>query len=215
MAEYKIYCATHKPSNTKYIGLTKVPLLKRIGQHFSLTAYKRGAFQKFIHTTQYEDWTWEVLFTLEDSKKAHQLETDVIKDYLARGENLMNVKSNSQTYENFESSQLDPFRYKKGSEPWNKGKSNVYSEETIQKMRIGKLRNPTRTPPSAETIAKIKSTQGKAIECIETGEKFQSIGEAALHFNVARSGIRKVLNGQAGYVAGLTFKFTTKEVPLG
>jgi hypothetical protein len=32
---------------------------------------------------------------------------------------------------------------KSGSEPWNKGKKNIYSQETIQKMSVAKIRKPS------------------------------------------------------------------------
>lgn len=209
MTEYKIYCATHNPTETRYVGLTKVPLLKRIGQHLALTEYKRGPFQSFLHTTSYGEWTWDVLFTVKDANQAYKLEAETIRDYQAVYGKLLNVLSVDKTKQD-PTKWLQDHQFKSGKVPWNKGKTGVYSEETILKMRIGKLRNPTRIPPSPETILRIKMSQGKPVMCLETGVVYLSVGEAAVAFKTARGSIRKVCSGQAKSAAGHTFKFIDK-----
>lgn len=49
--------------------------------------------------------------------------------------------------------------------------------------------------------------RGKKIICVNTGEKFNSITEAAKKHNVFRENIRKVLSGKYKTTGGLTFKY--------
>ena len=50
--------------------------------------------------------------------------------------------------------------------------------------------------------------RGKLIECISTGERFDSITAAAKHYGVFRENIRKVLAGKYKTTGGLSFKYS-------
>jgi len=71
-------------------------------------------------------------------------------------------------------------------EPWNKGKKGVYSSETKEKMRIAKLKNPTKfwtgKLRSEETKKKISiSNTGRMVESHNPSWKGDKVGYHALH----------------------------------
>lgn len=73
----------------------------------------------------------------------------------------------------------------KGSEPWNKGKKNIYSEETLRKMsdaRIGK-ESPTKG-----------ISNPKAAENGKTGAKKQSLNATGRKMHIDSSGKRYWVN---------------------
>lgn len=72
----------------------------------------------------------------------------------------------------------------KGKEPWNKGKTNVYSEEYK---------------------AKIGESHKKKVYCLETDKTYNSIKEASKELNISRSSISNHLHGRSKSCGGYHF----------
>lgn len=69
----------------------------------------------------------------------------------------------------------------------------------------------------AETNTKPKTTtiiEPKAVQCIETGQVFNSIAEAGRTLQIDASSIGKVCRGKLAKVKGLTFKYYNKETHI-
>jgi predicted GIY-YIG superfamily endonuclease len=209
---YKIYQAKHVPTGKMYIGVTKAPLLKRIGQHLGLTEYKQGKFQQFLHTTQYSEWEWSVIMELSDRRQAYKTEADLIKDAKATGHDLLNSdETGPKSFVGKKLEWLAEHQFKKGQTAWNAGKTGV-SDETREKMRVARLRSPTRYIPTEADASRTREAQGKKIICIETGVEYPSIGFAAQELGLHRSSIRNVLQGKQTYAGGFTFRYVEQKV---
>lgn len=119
----------------------------------------------------------------------------------------------------------------KGREPWNKSRTNVYSEESIQKMRDKKLgvklseqhcKNISNAKigheVSEETKQKISHSQSgerckrnKAVYCIELDTIFYSCKYAAEQLNINGSNIVQVCKGKRKSVSGFHFRYVEYE----
>ena len=86
---------------------------------------------------------------------------------------------------------------KKGSISWNKGKTGVYSEETLKNMSEAK---------KGKMVGR-KNHKSIPILCIETGEIFESINLASKKFNCSESNIRRVLKGKQNKCANMHWKY--------
>lgn len=98
----------------------------------------------------------------------------------------------------------------KGKTPWNKGKTGIYSEETLQKMKEIKKDKKL----SKEHKSKIKYTTqnkeystSKKVLCIETNTVFKSIKEAERITNVSSVNIPKCCNGIRKTAGGYHWKW--------
>jgi hypothetical protein len=90
---------------------------------------------------------------------------------------------------------------------WSRGKKGVFSDETLDKMRLAKLGKPRGTP-SDDVKSKMQTSQKNRvrIECIQTNQIFESITDCAKTLQLNRPDIRRVLNGERNHAHGFTFR---------
>lgn len=96
----------------------------------------------------------------------------------------------------------------------DKSRGRVVSQETRLKLSegrkgrfVGKNHPLFGVKKSAESIEKTAAPQRKMVICVETGEIFNSISEAALKVNSSTSPISKVCNGKQKTCKGFTWKY--------
>lgn len=105
-----------------------------------------------------------------------------------------------------------------GRIPWNKGKTGVYSEETLEKMRIAGTGRPScrkgqhlseehRKKISEANKGSTKSIHPKACKCLEDNIKYTSIKDASINYNINASSISAVCNGRRKSAGGLHFEY--------
>lgn len=200
---FTVYCATHIPTGLRYVGCTGQDLWYRIAQHINQPIDKRCKFQKFLHTTNPSDWKWEVLFTLPHEKEAFALELHYIKMWDLCQE--LNSSGGPIGWKHEK-------QFKKGHEPWNKGKEEVYSEDTLDKMRWSAIKrgNPYERTSEYKERAAAAQKGSRPIKCNETGEIFNSISAAARACNTTPGDIRRVLKGERSKTKGFTFSLVNK-----
>jgi len=92
---------------------------------------------------------------------------------------------------------------KKEYETWNKGKTGIYSEETLKKMSESKLHRSF----SAETREKISKAHGGKSIIDSNGVVYPTIAEAARRLKLQESNINAVIKGRARQTGGYTFKY--------
>lgn len=187
--------------------------MARIGQHLHLAPYKREKFQTFLHGTEYNDWTWNVVYSCEDRQLAYDTEAQMIRDATSLGP-VLNVVGN---HKNTKITWLSDHQYTKNTKPWNAGKTGVYKPESLEKMRVAKLRKSSvkEVYTSDDRQRARDSQQCKAVMCVETGVVYQSISVAAQAIGTCRSGVRNVLKGKLKYTKGYSFVYvdqTTEQV---
>jgi group I intron endonuclease len=199
-----VYRVTNNITGKFYIGSTKTTLLRRAGQHWSdaTSGNKRGRFQEALIQSSPNDWSWEILFEVEDLSLLRKYERDTIKLLDACGENGLNMKQGGNL-SNIEGL----MQWKKSNPiPHNKGKYNCLSDLSRERMRAAKLGKPG-PKVSEETKLKMRAAhQCKRVKCIETGKEYDSLNLAATEFGVPRQWIRRSCNS-GGHVYGFTFCF--------
>ena len=99
---------------------------------------------------------------------------------------------------------------RKGCEPWNKNKQNVYSKETLIKLRNSKIGIPC----SEEIKQKLRETAknktfktAKLVICVESNIVYKSINEASRQTNIDRKNITKCCNKQRKTAGGYHWEF--------
>lgn len=113
---------------------------------------------------------------------------------------------------------------KKGQVTWNKGKINVYSKDTIEKMRIARIgkshivSDETKQKISRankgrrHTVEEIEKMRGirkdkKCIICVETDIIYKSIREAEHILNINHSSILRCCQGKQHLAGGYHWKY--------
>lgn len=206
---YCIYLITF-PNNKIYVGLTK-DLKKRIASHI----YHRNAKTKrpiYHAMNKYKDsHSVEVLENNLDIEHAEFLEKYYIKNYdstnLNNGYNLspggnagsiMSEDGKKIWKQKMQKHYNNPVYIRKITEHTN-------SKEHREKMNIGfrkfleknptfyKETNKNRFPKLSARIKRAKSMGGKPFICVETGEVFDFLNQAAVRFNVDKRRIHSIL----------------------
>jgi group I intron endonuclease len=202
---YYVYKAIHTTTGKFYIGMTDQGIRIREDQHWTTPIHKKKKFHRFLHATNREDWNWVVLATFENKKDCINCELYYI-NVLKSVEFGLNDSRGTKSPEVKRASALVLEEYRKqhpGS--WHKGRTGVYSEATLERMRLAKLKNPVRAPWTEERKLKASREYGKKIKELGTGLQFDSISKAAKHFNIRRECVRDVVNKRRTHTHGLVF----------
>lgn len=203
-----------------YFGSTQMTLSRRMGCHYR--AAKSNSHYKFataLRNSIPSDWMWDVISCFEEKQQARDLEMELIKkqdhEFLIFGlpdkEVRPRVYNSKPGYGKASEELKAKFRAAKiGHVPWNKGKNNIYSEETKLKMSEAKLGK--KLPKwSEKRMAIMKSKFGQPIKELTTGLEFESHVLAAKHFAIRREMVRDVVNGKRKTTNGLVFTKLIKD----
>lgn len=176
---YTVYKHT-APNGKVYIGITfrKPETRWSNGNGYSRQKHFYAAIKKYC----WENIKHEILFENLSKEDACQKEIELIAQY----------KSN------------DPeFGYNQllGGESGNFGRR--HSEETKKKISEAHKGKPL----SKEHVAKIAEANKKTVICIETGELFNSVKEAAEYAKVNQSHLSNVLCGRSNTAGGYHWEY--------
>jgi hypothetical protein len=209
---FSIYKATHVPAGKVYVGQTRRKLEVRIGQHWG--EYKKlTKFHQFLHTTKMNEWSWETMHVVPTLGEARQSEMYYIKTW-----NLYEYGLNSKTglgapeaveARKDASERMKAYRAA-NPEPWHKGRTGVYSEETINLMRMAKLRKPSIHVYTPEELLQrsLNAKNAKSVTELKSGLVFNSISSAAKHFGLRREAVRDAVKRGRLCRNGLVFVYT-------
>lgn len=206
---FTIYKASHSPSGLFYIGRTSKPLIVRIGQHWADTDRSQVKFHSFLKNSDVDDWTWQVLAEVQSYSESVDAEMYFIEQTDAYEKGL-NSKAGMGSSEELLEKHLPRIKkqgFQKNHATWNKGRKGVYSEKTLELMRLAKEKNPSRQVHTPESRAKKadEATNKKQIMELGTGEVFASINDAVKKTGLRRESIRDVVNGRRNHTSGRIF----------
>lgn len=210
-----IYKWTNKINGKIYIGQTTKSLADRVRMHVNTaSAGSTVPLHNAIRKYGIESFIIEVVEKAVSLEELNRLEIKYILEYnclAPRGYNLKAGGDNHHWHPNSREKARKSAKARmtkdngaqwsqvlakgreslKGKDPWNKGKKAT-SEAILNqsKAHIGQ-------PAWNKT----------ALYCVETGELFSSIKEAAIKLNLQSSKICNVLKGKRKHTGGLTFKY--------
>lgn len=200
--QYKVYKYT-SPSNKVYIGQTCQSIGKRAmwnGKGYKHSTHFYAAIQKY----GFENFQVEILKDNLTLEEANYWEIYYIKLY------------NSTDRE-------------KGYNISLGGNNHIISKEQLEKMsKRMKENNPMKNPEisqkvseklkgrsfSEETIKNMSNRHKKMVQCIETGEIFESRNAAAEAVGVSPSGIGRAINGEQKTSAGYHWRYINEDKEL-
>jgi hypothetical protein len=175
-----------------YVGQTMRSLQDRMQGHYNSN---NTSFGVFLQSTDIADWTWEVLKRVDTAEEAFHWEAYYMFHYEAYLKGFNGITGNLGRLT--EQSKKEMSEKRKGKNPWNKGKTGVYSEETIRMFSISALGRLSKRSEEGENrrLEGIKKL-GRPVKNLETNEIYSSVGETARKLGAAHSTVKRILNGK-------------------
>ena len=205
MKNYIVYKHT-TPSNKIYIGITGISVERRWqkGRNYKNNKYFNNAILKY----GWENIKHEILFTNLSKEEAEAKEIELIKLYKSNnikyGYNIEN--GGNATGKLSDETKAKISKANKGRRVICRRKHTEEEKENISKKLKGRISPMKDKHWTIEQRAKV----GKAIICVETGEKFYSIREATRKTGCDRSNIQRVLKGEYKQTRGYSFIYDEK-----
>ena len=215
---WTVYMHTCKVNNKKYIGITcQVPYYARFNGNGS--GYKTSVrFWNAIQKYGWENFEHTILAENISKEEAHQLEREYIKLYKTEDDNYgYNIKEGGQG-ERLPQSVKDKISKshvgKPGTTTGRKHteeeirkiseaqKSQAFTPEHLANLRqsLAKFRDqPTRYMPTKEQLEKLAERSKIKVRCIETGQIFDSMSDAASWLGVLISNMSRAIKDNRAY----------------
>lgn len=216
-----IYKATNKINGKCYIGQTIKSLRSRRKAHINRTKHGSNLyFCNAIRKYKSNNFKWEILCECESKNEMDEMEFHYIKQYksheLENGYN-MTIGGDKGTFGWIPSKETRKrmSNAKKDFIPWNKGKTNVYSQETKDKwskLRKGKVQSTKLKEFDVRRILDMYYIEKPYIKGVGkvcgNGKKMSYKRALALKiheiYNVSTKCIEKIIDGE-------TWKYVQKE----
>lgn len=215
---YKVYAHVF-PNGKRYIGITAEddPNKRwRNGKNYRNNPYLTRAFEKY----GWDNVDHIILFSGLSKDEAERLEIQTIKKYKSNnqehGYNLQsggcaNGKHSEEAKATMSEKRKQYYKmlFEKDGEREKyaeKFKGYKHTEEAKRKMSVASLR----FWKDEEYIAKMKKRKvngRKAVKCVETGEIFESVADAAESVGVCRSCVKDQLHGRQRTAGGFHWEF--------
>lgn len=181
--KYYIYCLKDKTDTVMYVGQTINPNER-----------------KGCHKRKKPKHTFRVLKVIDDRIKARDTEIDLIRKYNTFVDG-WNKSPGGEGFENYSRKGIGGV--KRGNVPWNKGKKNCFSEETINKMsdkRKGVVHSSKVNPEIVKDIRKLYYSKPliDSVGEIQKNGKPMSYVQAFCkkyhtHYGISINGLKKIV----------------------
>lgn len=204
---YKVYKHT-TPNNKVYIGITSCDVERRWqgGRNYKNNKYFTNAIKKY----GWSNIKHEILFDGLPKEEAEKKEIELITFYKSNNSNYgYNIENGGNCSGKLSEETKNKISLaNKGKTSWIKGKH--WSEG--HKKRISEIEKGRVSPMKGKhwTIEQ-KANVGTAIICLNTGEAFYSIREAARKTGCDRRNITRVLKGKYKQTGGYSFEYRKKQ----
>lgn len=217
---YTVYLITNSLDNKKYVGYTSKTLEVRFDWHCTRKNCRK--LRNAIDKHGKENFKIESLLQVSTIEEALELEASYIKsmDLLKTGYNLCEggraPKMSKETRQKMSKSHMGKKRPPMSQEQKDKiAKARTglkQSRETILKGLETKRRNAKPLPSDfgvkiSERQKGSNNPSASAIICVQTGEEFGSLVEAANAYGLSSGGISQVLNGRNKTVGKQKYTF--------
>lgn len=181
MNNYSVYIHTNILNNKKYIGITKQQPEARWknGKGYKTTSHFRHAIDKY----GWENFSHEIIYTNLSAEEAGQKEKELIQHY--------NTTNSNYGYNNSTGGEIS-FTF-------------THSKEARKKMS----ESHKKLPVNQYAIEKMKEANSKKVQCIETGEIFNSASEAKRIKQIKGNHITECCKGERKTCGGFHWKFVT------
>lgn len=220
-----VYCHTNKVNGKKYIGITGQEPTRRWqnGNHYDTQPYFWRAIQKY----GWGGFQHEILYTDLSKENAEQLEVDLIKKHQTqdpnKGYNSADGGAARSGWHHTEEAKEKIGARTRGTHLSKTHKERIGAAQRGEKNHaFGKtLSDEHKAKMSAaligravseETRRRIRDTKtqkyGRRVECVCTGEVFESISGASESTGVRRSGISSCCNGRQKTAGGFYWRYT-------
>lgn len=224
LKKWCVYCHTNKVNGKKYIGITSQEPTRRWqnGNHYDTQPYFWRAIQKY----GWDGFQHEILYTDLSKESAEQLEVDLIKKYQTQDPNKgYNSADGGAARSGWH--HTEEAKEKIGARTRGTHLSETHKER-IGAAQRGEKNHAFGKPLSDEHKAKVSAaltghavseetrkrirdikTQkyGRRVECVCTGEVFESIASASESTGARRSGISLCCKGQQKTAGGFYWRY--------
>lgn len=212
MKKYIVYKHT-SPSNKIYIGITcqNIDRRWRNGNGYKSQKYFYRAIEKY----GWDNFKHEILYENLEKEQAKILEMSLIYYYDSTnpsfGYNLTKGGEGHNGYSPSKETRKKLSEVHKGKEPWNKGKTNIFSDETRRKISENN-KNRHLSDESKKKISEAhkgknvgkNNGKAKAVICITTMTIFDCISQGALFYNLKNTNISKCCRGKTKFCGKLS-----------
>ena len=195
-----IYQIRNLVNDKIYIGSSN-DLLKRKREHFCTLengTHCNAHLQRAYNFYGKNNFKFEIIEICEE-KYLLEVEQIYLDKYFDKGINCYN-----------ENPMANKPPSQQGRPPWNKGKNNIYSNQTLQKMsqaKKGKNLSEKHKLKIRQTTQNKEYSTSKKVLCVETNTVFKSIKEAGRITSVSSVNIPKCCNGIRKTAGGYHWKW--------
>ena len=184
---YIVYMHENIANNKRYIGITRTNPQVRWGRNGY--NYRRNVlFYRAINKYGWNTFKHEILYTHLTKEEACKIEQELISNYKTTNPKYgYNIGLGGEgTSSVSEETKRKISEKNKGRKAWNKGKHNIYSEETKKKMG---------------------ASRSKIVICLETNIEYPSVLEATRQTNIDDSSINLVCLGRRKTAGGYHWQY--------
>lgn len=198
MKKYIVYKYT-SPSGKVYIGQTKHEQARKSQHRRDSQRGINTAFCKAIRKYGFDNLQYEVIMKDVPDYMINAFEKYWISYYNScHGEGYNSEEGGTNASINYETRMRI-----------SKSLAGIKQSEVTKEKRNSKLRGQKRTEEQKANYRKAKKAQYVPVQCIETGEIYQSIADAQQHFGVNRSHVGSVCAGRRKTALGYSWKYIT------
>lgn len=207
-----IYKATNIINNKIYIGATKHTLESRKNGHlkqaFSKTK-RKGYFQRAILKYGIENFKWEVIDTSDNYQELMIKENYWVKFYNSFGKDGYNSCEGGGNTTGYKFSEESRLKLSRAAKTYVKEKNGFYGKTHSKELKEKWSKERKGRKLEGEWLKNIQQARKKRCKKvinIDTGEIFNSIGEAQQKYNL-KNGISNVCKGIKKTAAGQRWMF--------
>lgn len=181
-----------------YIGQTIQTLRRRMQGHISEAKKDKYYFHSALKKYGIDNFDWDIIEECNNEEDLNKLEAYIIFNLNTIVPNGYNLRTGGSCGKPTEETKKKISKTLKGNIPWNKGKTNIYSEESKRK--------------NSEAHRGKKNSRAKSIILIHSDgikEQFDCMADACRKYNLCDSHLTEVAQGKRKQHKGYKCRYAT------